>query len=367
MPSGILNPNAKCIIGNGCVIHFPTLKKELEHLEANGVVWKGRLMISDRAHIVFDFHQTIDGRSEQELGTEKIGTTGKGIGPTYCEKANRSGIRVGDLKHFKLDDFKQKLNKIVASARKRFNFEYDIESELKRYEEYSKIFGDCILDGVWWLNDQYKQGKKILVEGANAAMLDLDFGTYPFVTSSNPTIGGCLTGLGLSHQKLGDVIGVVKAYTTRVGAGPFPTELYNEIGQTIRKTGGEFGTTTGRPRRCGWLDIPVLQFSCMLNGYTSLNLTKLDILTGFDEVKIGIAYLHDGKRLPSVPSSLEVLSSITVEYETLPGWKEDISKCTKFSELPVNAQNYIKRVAQLVETPVKWVGVGAAREALIEL
>jgi len=209
--------------------------------------------------------------------------------------------------------------------------------------------------------------KKILVEGANAAMLDLDFGTYPFVTSSNPTIGGCLTGLGLSHQKLGDVIGVVKAYTTRVGAGPFPTELDNEIGQTIRKTGGEFGTTTGRPRRCGWLDIPVLQFSCMLNGYTSLNLTKLDILTGFDEVKIGIAYLHDGKRLPSVPSSLEVLSSITVEYETLPGWKEDISKCTKFSELPVNAQNYIKRVAQLVETPVKWVGVGAAREALIEL
>ncbi len=276
-------------------------------------------MISDRAHIVFDFHQTIDGRSEQELGSEKLGTTGRGIGPTYCEKANRSGIRVGDLQHFKIEEFKQKLSKIVASARKRFTFDYDIDAEALRYQELAKVFHECIIDGVWWINDQYKQGKRILIEGANAAMLDLDFGTYPFVTSSNPTIGGCLTGLGLSHQKLDDVIGVTKAYTTRVGAGPFPTELDNEIGQKIREKGGEYGTTTKRPRRCGWLDIPVLQFSCMLNGYTAFNLTKLDILTGFDEIKIGIAYLYEGKRLSSMPADLDILSSVTVEYETLPG------------------------------------------------
>jgi len=329
------------------------------------VNWKGRLMISDRAHIVFDFHQTIDGRSEQELGSEKIGTTGKGIGPTYCEKANRSGIRVGDLRNMK--EFGEKLVKIVNSARKRFTFEYNIEEEIKSYNSLSSKFADCIVDGVWWINDQYNQGKRILIEGANAAMLDLDFGTYPYVTSSNPTVGGCLTGLGISHKKLGDVIGVVKAYTTRVGAGPFPTELNDEIGAKIRADGGEFGTTTGRPRRCGWLDTVVLQYSCMLNGYTSLNLTKLDILTGYDEIKIGVAYKYESKRLPSVPASLEILTHVTVEYETLPGWKEDISKCRKYSELPLNAQKYIKRVEALCQVPIKWVGVGAARDAIIEI
>jgi len=269
------------------------------------------------------------------------------------------------LHHLTSDEFKQRLNKIVSSAHKRFTFDYDVDVETKRYEEFTKLFGDCIIDGIWWINDQYKQGKRILIEGANAAMLDLDFGTYPFVTSSNPTIGGCLTGLGLSHQKLGDVIGVVKAYTTRVGAGPFPTELNNEIGETIRKSGGEFGTTTGRPRRCGWLDIPVMKYSCMLNGYTALNLTKLDILTGFDEIKIGVAYIYQGKTLPSMPANLEVLSNVTVEYETLPGWKEDISKCTTFSDLPVNAQKYVKRIEQLCEAPIRWIGVGASRDSII--
>lgn len=367
MPSGILNPNANCIIGNGCVVHFPTLEKELKDLEANGVAWKGRLFLSDRAHIVFDFHQIIDGAGEKELGSNKLGTTGRGIGPTYCEKANRSGIRVGDLKQFNAIQFKEKLTKIVTSAKKRFSFEYDIDSEVKRYEEISNKYKESIIDGVNWINKKYEEGKRILVEGANAAMLDLDFGTYPFVTSSNPTIGGCITGLGISHNKLGDVIGVVKAYTTRVGEGPFPSELHDEVGEDIRKRGGEFGTTTGRPRRCGWLDTVVLKYSCLINGYTSLNITKLDILTGLKDIKIAVSYEYDGVTLDYFPANLDLLANVKVNYEILPGWSEDISKCTDYQSLPENAKKYLIRVQQLVNTPIKWVGVGPSRDSLLEM
>jgi len=275
---------------------------------------------------------------------------------------NRSGVRFVDLG---TPQFGDKLKRVVNSAHKRFKFEYDVEAEIKRYEEYYKKLASCIIDGVQWINQKYSEGKKILVEGANAAMLDIDFGTYPFVTSSNPTIGGCITGLGLAPQKLSDVIGVVKAYTTRVGEGPFPTELLDETGEKIRAVGREFGTTTGRPRRCGWLDVVVLRYSTLLNGYTALNLTKLDILSGLTEVKIGVAYTYQGKQLSNFPARLDILSAVQVEYETLPGWAEDISKCEKFSDLPVNCQNYVKRIEQLVGVPIRWTGVGPSRAALI--
>jgi len=364
MPSGILNPNSKCLIGNGCVVHLPKLFEELKQLDEKGINYSGRFFISDRAHIVFGFHQKIDGLSEGELGGAKLGTTGRGIGPSYCEKANRSNIRIGDLKN--MSNFKARLNKIVSSAQRRFIFEYDIDAEVKLYEEFSKKLEPYIVDGVEWINEQYKKGQKILLEGANATMLDIDFGTYPYVTSSNPTVGGCITGTGLSHNKLGDVIGVVKAYTTRVGEGPFPTELLDEYGTKLREVGAEYGTTTGRPRRCGWLDAVVIQYSNTINGYTALNLTKLDILSGMDEIKVGVEYHVEGRKLSSFPASLEVLSKVKVEYQTFPGWKEDISKCEKFSELPPNCQKYVLGLESLFGVPIKWIGVGPGRHSLVE-
>jgi len=367
MPSGILNPKAQCIIGNGCVIHLATLLKELKSLEEKGINYKGRVFISDRAHLVFDFHMIIDGMSETARGESKIGTTRKGIGPAYCEKMNRSGIRAGDLKS--MDAFAKKLRTIVANSQHRFQFEYDVEEEIKRHQEYATIFSDFLVDGVDWINEQCDSGKKILIEGANAAMLDIDFGTYPFVTSSNPTIGGCLTGLGLSPKKIGDVIGVVKAYTTRVGEGPFLCELLDTDGPgtKLRAVGKEFGTTTGRPRRCGWFDAVIVRYTHRLNGYTALNLTKVDVLTGFDEIKVCVAYKVEGKRVTaSMPANLDILAASEVEYETLPGWKEDISNVTKFEDLPENCRKYILRLEELLGVPIKWIGVGPARTATVE-
>jgi len=367
LPSGILNPVALNLIGNGCVVHLATLAKELKMLDEKGINYKGRLFISDRAHLVFDLHQRIDGLREQELGSGKIGTTGRGIGPTYCEKMNRSGIRVGDLKN--MEQFAVKLKKILANAQARYKFDYDLEADLKKYAEFAEQFAPFIVDGVDWINEMYENEKKILIEGANAAMLDIDFGTYPFVTSSNPTIGGCLTGLGLSAKKIDDVIGVVKAYTTRVGEGPFLTELQDTDGPgtKLRAVGREFGTTTGRPRRCGWFDAVIVRYTTRLNGYNYLNLTKLDVLSGFEELKVAVAYKLNGKRVTaSMPASLDELAKAEVEYETLPGWKEDISNVTKYEDLPKNAQNYVMRLEHLLNVPIRWIGVGAGRDALIE-
>jgi len=250
----------------------------------------------------------------------------------------------------------------------RFKFEYNVQEEIDRHANYAKQFSDVIVDGVDWINEKYNDNKTVLVEGANAAMLDIDFGTYPYVTSSNPTIGGCINGLGLSANKLGDVIGVVKAYTTRVGEGPFPTELNDSDGpgHKMRHVGGEYGTTTGRPRRCGWFDAVIVRYTHRLNGYTALNLTKVDVLTGFPTIKVATSYKLNGKTITSaIPASLEDLSKVEVVYEELPGWTEDISKCTKYDELPKNCQAYIHRLQQLVEVPIKWIGVGAGRQALI--
>eukprot|EP01117_Protostelium_nocturnum_P001116 TRINITY_DN11438_c0_g1_i1.p1 TRINITY_DN11438_c0_g1~~TRINITY_DN11438_c0_g1_i1.p1 ORF type:complete len:433 (-),score=185.98 TRINITY_DN11438_c0_g1_i1:78-1376(-) len=365
LPSGILNPRNECIIGNGCVIHFPTLLKELEALQKQNVDYQKRLFISDRAHIVFDFHQKIDGLSETSLGTQKIGTTGKGIGPAYSDKVNRNGIRVSDLYE---KDFAEKLKRSVAIAQKKFSFEYDVEAEIKRYEQIAETVKPFVVDSVLWINQKYEQGKKILLEGANAALLDIDFGTYPYVTSSNPTVGGAVTGLGIAPRKIGDVVGVVKAYTTRVGEGPFPTELLDKDGpgNQMRTVGREVGTTTGRPRRCGWLDIPILKYSNLLNGYSVLNLTKTDVLDNFKEIKIGVSYKVDGKTLDSVPTNFEVANKIEVVYETFPGWETDISKCKTWESLPENCRKYIERIEELLNVPIRWIGTGPDREDVLQ-
>jgi len=369
LPSGILNPNAVCVVGNGVVVHLPAFLNELDSLTASGIDSKGRVFLSDRAHIVFDFHQDVDGKHEERLGRHKLGTTKKGIGPAYSSKIQRNGLRVGDLQDF--DYFERRFRELCEHHKRSYpGLEIDVEEQLKYYKSIAPRVKEFTIDTIALTNHQFAKGKKILVEGANAAMLDIDFGTYPFVTSSNPSVGSVLTGLGVSPRKLRGIYGTVKAYCTRVGQGPFPTELSitkkGDAGMHLAQVGAEYGTTTGRARRCGWLDIPQLQFSSTINGYTAVNLTKIDVLTGLEEVKIGKAYKYKGKYLSSMPASLNVLGDVEVEYETLPGWTEDISQCRTFEELPLNCQRYILRVQELIGVPIRWIGVGPNRLDLID-
>ena len=366
MPCGILNPKAKCIIGNGCVIHIPTVLEEIKNLKAKGVSADGRLFISDRAHVLLDLHKEVDGLREQELADKKIGTTKRGIGPCYSSKAIRNGIRVHDLLNF--DRFEKKLAGLVAENEKRFGamFAYDLEKEVGAYKSFVKEIEPYISDSVEILYEEQKANCRILIEGANATMLDIDFGTYPFVTSSNTTIGGVCSGLGMPPSSVSSVVGVAKAYTTRVGAGPYPTEIHSSLGDEIRAAGGEYGTTTGRPRRCGWLDMVALRYACMVNGFSYLNITKLDVLSDLAEVKIATEYrLPGGKSLKYFPADLDLLEEAEVVYETLPGWQEDISHIREYADLPANAKLYIERIEKLVDIPVRWIGVGPERDALI--
>jgi adenylosuccinate synthase len=364
IPSGILHEKTTCVIGNGVVLHLPTFFKELDSLSEKGVQFDGRLKISDRAHLLFDFHQIVDGLREEQLAGERIGTTKKGIGPCYSSKALRINLRVGDLRFLK--HFRENLKNIVEYMQKRYTFDYDLEAEMKRYEEYAVRLEPMIVDTVEYLNQAHDSGKTILVEGANATLLDLDLGTYPFVTSSNAAIGGACTGLGIAPSLINCSIGIVKAYTTRVGSGPFPTELTDALGDAIREKGREYGTTTGRPRRCGWLDTVVLKYSHMINRFDYLNVTKLDVLSEQAELKIGVGYIYKGKKLTSFPANLEVLANVEVEYETLPGWQSDITKVRSYADLPDAAKKYIERIEQLVGCPAKWVGVGPGREEMVE-
>lgn len=367
LPSGVLNPDAACVIGNGVVVHIPSFLNELDSLTASNVDWQGRVFISDRAHLVLDMHMQVDGMSEDTLGRHKIGTTKKGIGPAYASKISRNGLRVGDLKDW---DFFERRFRALADAQMRAHpgLEVNVEEQLAYYKQVAERVGGMTIDTIDYTHKAYAEGKRILVEGANATMLDIDFGTYPYVTSSNPSVGSVLTGLGVPPHKLRGIYGTVKAYCTRVGEGPFPTELgvVAGVGQHLATVGAEYGTTTGRPRRCGWLDIPQMRYSAALNGFTSLNLTKVDVLTGLDVVKIGKAYMVDGKELPGMPSSLTTLEKVEVEYEELPGWSEDISHCRSFEELPENCQRYILRVQELLGVPVRWIGVGPNRADVID-
>lgn len=364
LPSGLVNPRCAGFIGSGVVVHVPSFFAELDNIQKKGLNCDGRLFISDRAHLVFDFHQVVDGLKEVELGGSSIGTTKKGIGPAYSSKASRSGLRVHHLYDPEL--FASKFRKLVEGRFKRYgHFEYDTEGEIARYRAFAERLRPHIVDGVTFIHTALAQNRKVLVEGANALFLDIDFGTYPFVTSSSTSIGGVLTGLGIPPTAIGDVIGVMKAYTTRVGMGPFPTELHEEIGHHLQEVGAEYGVTTGRRRRCGWLDLVMMRYSCLINGYTSLNLTKLDVLDQLKELKIAIGYVVDGKELPSFPADLEVLAKVEVQYKTLPGWQQDISKAQTWEELPENCRKYVEFIEQFLGVKIEWIGVGPARESMI--
>lgn len=372
LPSGLVNPNCQNIVGAGVVVHVPSFFEELENLEKKGLFCRDRLKVSSRAHLVFDFHQRTDKLKEAELLVNKksIGTTGKGIGPTYSTKASRSGIRVHHLVSEDpqaWEDFKTRYYRLVSSRMARYgDFEYDAEGELRRYAEYREQLRPFVVDSVEFMHSAIADKKKILVEGANALMLDLDYGTYPYVTSSSTGIGGVLTGLGIPPRAIRNVYGVVKAYTTRVGEGPFPTEQLNAEGEKLQDIGAEFGVTTGRKRRCGWLDLVVLRYSSLINGYTSLNITKLDVLDTFKEIKVGVSYSINGKKLASFPEDLLELEKAEVEYVTMPGWEQDITGIKNYADLPENAKKYLEFIENFLHVPIQWVGTGPARESMLE-
>lgn len=371
LPSGLINPKCMNLIGSGVVVHVPSLFEELENLEKKGLDCKGRLLISSRCHLVFDFHQRTDKLKEAELLTTKksIGTTGKGIGPTYSTKASRSGIRVHHLVSEDPEgwnEFKTRYQRLIQSRYKRYgDFDHDIEGELAKYEEYREKLRPYVVDAVDFIHKAINDNKRILVEGANALMLDLDYGTYPYVTSSATTVGGVVTGLGIPPRHIKNVYGVVKAYTTRVGEGPFPSEQLNEDGDILQTVGAEFGVTTGRKRRCGWLDLVVLKYSTLINGYTSLNITKLDVLDKFKDIKVAVSYSYKGNKLSSFPEDLSVLAKVDVEYVTLPGWETDITKIKNYEDLPENAKKYLKFIEDFVDVPIKWVGTGPSRDSML--
>ncbi len=363
LPSGILYPHVTCVIGNGLVLHIPSMFEEIEALKTQGFDVEPRIRISDRVALLFDYHKLIDGAQEDSKGTQKVGTTRRGIGPAYADKISRRGLRLCDLAHWEYFELRYREN--LAWHQKIYGFDYDAEAELIGLKGVRARLLTMMTDGASFLHVALESGKKILVEGANATLLDIDHGTYPYVTSSNPSIGGVFTGTGLSPRHLGESIGVVKAYMTRVGSGPFPTELTDALGDQIREAGGEYGSTTGRPRRCGWFDVPMTRYSVNINGFTALNLTKLDVLDELDEIKIAVAYHLDGKELNSIPASLEDLARVEVQYETLPGWKTSLKEVTAWDQLPENARRYVLRLETLIGCPFKYVGVGQRRDQLL--
>ncbi|OCK99585.1 adenylosuccinate synthetase-like protein [Cenococcum geophilum 1.58] len=365
LPSGLINPKCINLVGSGCVVHVPSFFKELEALEKHGLNTTERIFISDRAHVVFDLHQLVDGLEEAELANSFIGTTRKGIGPTYSTKMTRSGVRIADI--FDPEIFESKLRRLAHGFQRRFGelLKYDLEAEISRYKNYREKLVPYVIDQIPMLNSAKEQKMDILVEGANAIMLDIDYGTYPFVTSSNTGLGGVLTGLNLGWRSIKEVIGVVKAYTTRVGSGPFPSEQLNEIGDKLQGVGQEVGVTTGRKRRCGWLDLVIIKYSHDVNDYTSLNLTKLDVLDDFEEIKVATGYSFQGQKLESFPANPETLAKVDVTYETLPGWKIPTTGAKYFYDLPVNARKYVEFIEKAVGVKIRWIGVGPGRENMI--
>ncbi|XP_029470710.1 adenylosuccinate synthetase isozyme 2-like [Rhinatrema bivittatum] len=374
LPSGVLNKNAISFIGNGVVIHLPGLFEEAERNSRKGPGlegWESRTVISDRAHIVFDFHQAADGIQEQQRQQQagkNLGTTKKGIGPVYSSKAARTGLRICDLLA-DFQEFSKKFRILAAQYQAMYpTLIIDTEGELLQLKGSAEKIAPLAKDGVYFMYQAlHGSPKKILVEGANAALLDIDFGTYPFVTSSNCTVGGVCTGLGIAPRYIGKVYGVVKSYTTRVGVGAFPTEQNNEIGELLQSRGCEFGVTTGRRRRCGWLDLVLVKYAHMINGFSAIALTKLDILDDLERIQVGIEYRLDGDVIPYFPANQEMLNKVEVVYETLPGWKCSTTEVRSFTDLPKNAQKYVQFIENYLCIPVKWIGVGKPRESIIKL
>uniref|UniRef100_A0A674AJL2 Adenylosuccinate synthetase n=1 Tax=Salmo trutta TaxID=8032 RepID=A0A674AJL2_SALTR len=362
LPSGVLNKTAVSFIGNGVVIHLPGLFEEAEKNLQKGKVEQDLLYDSGCM-----FCKPMEQQRQLQAG-KNLGTTKKGIGPAYSSKAARNGLRVCDL----VSDFtvfEEKFRVLAEHFLTMYpNLNVDIDNELQQLKEYAERLRPLVTDGVYFMHKALTgPSKKILVEGANAALLDIDFGTYPFVTSSNCTVGGVCTGLGVPPSYVGRVYGVVKAYTTRVGVGAFPTEQDNEVGNLLQSRGREFGVTTDRQRRCGWLDLILVRYAHMVNGFTAIALTKLDILDTLPEIKVGVAYSVDDEPLPSFPANMDVLTRVSVKYETLPGWCCSTEDVRCFEELPPQAQSYIRFIEDFLQVPVKWVGVGKSRESMIKL
>ncbi len=369
LPSGILTPGCTPVIGNGVVIDLEVLFREIDGLNDKGVD-TSKLLISANAHIITPYHVTVDKVSERFLGKRAIGTTGRGIGPTYGDKIGRIGIRVQDL--FDPSILSQKVegaltqkNELLVKIYNRAAIKpKDVVDHLLSFAERLR---PMVSDTSLILNQALDAGKTVLLEGGQGTLLDVDHGTYPFVTSSNPIAGGASTGSGIGPTRIKTVIGILKAYTTRVGSGPFPTELFDKWGEYLRDQGGEFGTTTGRERRCGWFDAPIARYATRVNGLTDIFLTKLDVLTGIKEIPVCVAYEVDGKRVEEVPVSQTDFHHAKPIYEIYPGWDEDITGCKKFEDLPKNAQSYVRALEKLSGTRFSAIGVGPERNATIVL
>ena len=365
IPAGILHPGKACVIGNGVVADPAVLVMEIDRLKAKGALADdGQLVVSLDAHVIMPWHKAIDIAREAAAGAGKIGTTGRGIGPTYEDKVARRGMRIRDL----LDEARlaRKVKDRLALAREELarlgaTPEFDEPALVKRYAELGRRIGGYATDVSIWLHRALQQGKSLLFEGAQGTMLDVDHGTYPFVTSSNTVAGNAVVGCGLGPTAVDYVLGISKAYSTRVGGGPYPTELKDETGERLRKVGGEYGATTGRPRRTGWFDALAMRYAARVNGLNGIAMTKLDVLTGFDTVKIAVAYRADGKTLDEMPSDPELLERCTPVYEELPGWTEKLEHLRTWDDLPPNARAYVKRVEELVGVEVIGVSVGADR------
>ncbi len=374
LPSGVLHPRATCIIGNGVVVEPAALIQEMDELKANGCDLSTRLKVSDRAHLVLPCHKALDAAAEKAKGAAKVGTTLRGIGPCYMDKMARTNLRAGDLldPHFaeRLRAHLTQQNHLILALG---GDAVDIEGALAGLLPLCARIRPLVADTASLLHAAAAADKAMLFEGAQGVMLDVDYGTYPYVTSSNTGVGGVITGSGLSHKQLGEIIGVVKAYTTRVGGGPFPVELPDGTdaagnlakGEEIRQRGGEFGATTGRPRRCGWLDLVAVKFACRLNGVDSIALTKLDILDPEPEVPVCIAYELDGVQIDTVPARLTDLARVKPIYQVLPGWKSSTSGVQHWSDLPQAAQDYVAFIERTTGVPVKWIGTGPGREATV--
>lgn len=365
IPSGILHDNVVCVIGNGVVIDPAALMEEIALLKSFGISIDDRLKISHKAHLIMPYHKLLDQLVERD---QKIGTTGRGIGPSYIDKYNRSGIRIVDLLDRKL--LEEKLREGIRQKNEWFRKVYDapeldVEKIVAEYLDFDRQMDEYITDTTSYINEAWRSGKKILAEGAQGALLDIDHGTYPFVTSSSPTSGGACTGLGLPPTAITDVTGIAKAYCTRVGAGPFPTELEDETGERLRTAGAEFGATTGRPRRCGWLDLFALRYSAMINGITEIVLTKIDVLNDFDEIKICTGYELEGKPVKYFPSDCSTLERVQPVYRTMPGWKRELKSGSTFDDLPNETREYIGAIEEYLGIPVRYIGIGPGREEII--
>ena len=367
IPSGIFHQNAINIIGNGVVIDPVVFQKELEGLEKFNMDVKGKLLISRKAHLILPTHRLLDAASEASKGKAKIGSTLKGIGPTYMDKTGRNGIRIGDIE---LADFKERYRSLADKHEAMISFyNVDLEYDLKEMEE--EFFASIevlksltFIDSEEYLNQAIKAGKSILCEGAQGSLLDIDFGTYPFVTSSNTTAAGACTGLGIAPNKVKDVFGIFKAYTTRVGSGPFPTELFDEDGQTMAKVGNEFGSVTGRARRCGWLDLVALKYAVQVNGVTALYMMKGDVLSGFKNLKVCTAYKYKGNEITHLPYNIEP-ENVEPIYTKMKGWQADLTGMTSYNQLPSELKTYIEFIEKEVDVPIKVVSVGPDRKQTI--